>query len=402
MSIETSDSNSTATNQTSDLEVLPNPERGCGFLEKGKAYLRTDVSPGGDLPAFVEFDQPIPFKEDGKRSYKKFPGIQFELSVTGEAGLTSTTPTGEIHEHLTRLEADRPTGTTAGEMVEFHSNDLIMSVGKSYYETVEEFIEEAKTHGVNKGISVTSRNDPPVINPGRTRLFLIHPKAVEVTVETTEQEVEVERTEEVELGNGETKTVTYTDTELQSIEKKEYVPGVFGYTYLTRVVYTQDSDENVPKYIQDYEATGDLDVVEAGPERSADDDIQETLQVAYGDAESVDLEELYPSLFDPTATDAPALEAPTIEEMDRADLSTLADAEPEEIRAIVPPTGQDALSGDEGGVLAVVNIDNELFKVMPSNNVSVDGDTATSVVGPYRLTVTDDDTGRIVDVEKTR
>ena len=419
MSIETPTESGTANNQTSDeIESVPNPERGCGFLEDGKSYLRTDVAPGGDLPSFVEFAQPIPFKEDGKRSYKKFPGIQFELSVTGEAGLTSTLPEGEVHEHLARLENDRPTGTTAGEMLSFHSNDLLMSVGATYYEDVDDFVAEAKVHGVNKAISVTSGNHPPAVNPGRTRLFLIHPNAVPVTVEN-EAEVEVEKTEEVELGNGETTTISYTETEMETVEETEYVPGVFGYTYLTRVIYTKDSDGNVPKYIQDYDSTGDLDVVEAGPARTYDEqegfdedgelvgDAQEVLMENYPELDSRafemddkvsfhDFSDLYPKT-------AGALEAPTLDRLEKADLGTLADME-EPVVGFPPVAGEDAHYGDENGALAIINVDDQMFKVMPSNNVSFDSrsETATSVVGPYRVAVEDRAPERIVTVTRTR
>ena len=402
MSIETQTQSGNANNQNDDSrEVIPNPERGCGTLKDGKAYLRADTAVGGALPAFVEFTQPIPFKEDNKRSYKHFPGIQFELSVTGHAGLTQTDPEQEINEHLSRLESDRPTGTTAGEMVSFHSNDLLMSVGKTYYETADEFIEEAKAHGVNKAISVTSKNDPPVVNPGRTRLFLIHPHAVETTV-TENEEQEVEQTEIVELPNGEAKTVSYTETQMVEVEKTRYQPGVIGYTYLTRVVYTEDADGNVPKYIQDYEATGALDVVKAGEpipysEQEGFDgdgepveDEQQTLDIATDDPIPIDLDELYP-----------ALEMPITDEMEKADLGLLADAE--QVKGWTPPEGDDALSGDEGGVLALVREDGEVVKVTPSNNVSIEGEKATSVVGPYRLVVEDLGHGkRMITAEKTR
>ncbi|OYR58489.1 hypothetical protein [Halorubrum halodurans] len=401
MSIETTQTQSgNADNQTDDEdEFLPNPERGCGYLNDGKAYLRADVGTDGELPAFVEFDEPIPFKEDRKRSYKQFPGIQFELSVTGNAGLTATTPPHEIQNHLDRLMADRPTGTTAGEMASFHSHDLLMSVGKTHYETADQFAAEAKVHGVNKAISVTSGNEPPVVNPGRTRLFLIHPHAVEVT--TTEmEEQEVEKTEIVELPNGDTKTVSYTETEMVEVEKTEYVPGVFGYTYLTRVVYTEDADGNVPKYIQDYEATGALDVVNVGEpvsyaeqegfdaEGNPVDTEQETFDVTA--AEPIDLGEMYP-----------ALEAMNPDDMERADLGSLADAEG--VQGWAPSEEHDVFSGDEGDVLAVLREDGETVKIMPSNNVSIDGDVATSIVGPYRLTVEDLGHGkRMVAVENTR
>lgn len=419
MSIETNNSDSIAENQSDDeTETLPNPERGCGYLDEGKAYLRSDVSADGTLPAFVEFESPIPFKENRKRSYKKFPGIQFELSVAGAGGLTETVPENEVHRHIERLENDRPIGETAGEMLSFRSNDLLMSVGKTHYDTANEFVAEAKVHGVNKAISVTSGNEPPAVNPGRTRLFLIHPKAVEVTT-TEQEEQEVEYAEEVELPTGDTKTVHYTETEMVETEKTAYVPGVFGYTYLTRVVYTEDSDGNIPQYIQDYEATESLDVVETGdptPFSEQDgfdsdgnrlDDEQETFEVATANAEPIDMEKQYPELKPENRLKA--LDAPTIDDIEKADLGTLADVTEAtgQVEADAPPEGEDALHGDEGGALAVVSINKKMCKIMPSNNVAFDDDmedgiAATTVLGPYRVTVTEHDHGRIAEVEQTR
>jgi hypothetical protein len=392
MSIDTTQTGSIDNNQTDDTETIPNPERGCGHLKPGKAYFRSDVGIDGLLPAFVEFDQPIPFKEDNKRSYKQFPGIQFELSVTGDTGFTTTTPKDEITAHLERLSFDRPTGTTAGEMVSFHAHDYLLSVGKTYYETPEKFIQEAKQHGVSKGISVTSGNAPPAVNPGRTRLFLLHPKAVEVTVTETESQ-EVEKTEEIDLPNGDTKTVSYTETEMVDVEQTEYVPGLIGYTYLTRVVYTEDADGNVPQYIQDYEATGSLDVAKIGQ------------PVPYADQKGFDAEG---NPVDNKQEPA-AIEAPTIDKMDKADLKTLTDVTQAEdhIEGVAPPENEDALYGHEGGALAVIRIDERFQKVMPSNNVSYDDDmdagiAATTVLGPYRVTVTENGEKREVVAERTR
>lgn len=279
MSIETNNTDSdNATNQTEDeREGVPDPERGCGHLEPGKAYLRSDLSLNGDLPAFVEFDEPILYKENRSRSYQYFPGNQFELSVTGDSGISSTVPEDEIHEHLDRLEHDRPTGTTAGEMRVFRASDMIMSVGKTHYPTAESFIEEAKEHGVNKAISVTSRNEPPIINPGRTKVYLIHPKAVETTVGKTKMK-EVTKVEEIELPTGETRQVEYTDTEEVQVDDSSFVPGVIGYCYATRVIYTEDEDKNIPQYVQDYEAIGSLDVVKIGTEDENEDDIETEIE----------------------------------------------------------------------------------------------------------------------------
>ena len=447
MSIQLNPAESTDSNER---ETIKNPERGCGTLEEGKAYLKADMSPGGNLPAFVEFESPVPFKENRKRSYKKFPGIQFELSVTGEAGLTETNPEGEIHDHLNRLERDRPTGETAGEMVSFNSHDLLLSVGKSHYPDVDNFVNEAKVHGVSKAINVSSGVEPPEINPGRTRLFLIHPEAVEVEreVETTAGEIKTDDeviSIEVETSRVEDRMTDLDDDVDVTVRRTHKIPGVFGYSYLTRVVYTEDADGHIPDYIQDYEKTGDLDVVETGPgisyseqegfndDGELTDDAEDVMESHYGgnldvgaiqegldasketisewangatlsdDTEPVNLEGLYPPA---EHFRRKALEQPTTESMNRAELGPL--AEGDVITGHAPPDGEDAVSGDEGGALAIVRQDDELRKVMPSNNVAFDDDmslgtVATSVVGPYRVTVedTDNDT-RVVEVENTR
>ena len=235
---------STETTQTqSDVqtETIDNPERGCGYLKSGKAYLRSDVSVGGSLPAFVEFAEPIPFKEDRKRSYTFFPGLQFELAVTGDGGMTETIPEGEASRHVKRLLADRPTGTHAGEMIEFESHDLLLSVGKSHYRTVENFVNEARIHGVSKAISVTSGNAPPKINPGRTRLFLIHPNAVEThrEIETTFSEYDPKTDDLIkvkgEIVNDEELMIEACDGDVPvTVRRQLFTSGIFGYTALLK------------------------------------------------------------------------------------------------------------------------------------------------------------------------
>jgi hypothetical protein len=98
------------------------------------------------------------------------------------------------------------------------------------------------------------------------------------------------------------------------------------------------------------------------------------------------------------------LPPPSIEAMEKVDLGALAEDGPTE--GIAPSPGEDAMSGDGGGALAVVSHDGTLYRVMPSNSVSRDTgllyETATSVVGPYRILVTETGAGRVVEVEKTR
>ncbi|WP_281193709.1 hypothetical protein [Halorubrum sp. F4] len=418
MSIETqTQSNSIET------ETIDNPERGCGYLKEGKAYLRSDVGAGGELPAFVEFAQPIPFKENRKRSYKEFPGLQFELAVTGPGGLTETVPEGEASRHVERLLADRPTGTHAGEMVEFESHDLLLSVGKSHYPTAEEFVNEARVHGVSKAISVTSGNAPPEINPGRTRLFLIHPNAVETTkeVETTFSEYDPETDTLLTVGGepvkDEAKTAELCDGDVEvTLERRLRTAGIFGYTYLTRVVYTEDADGEIPKYVQDYEATGDLDVVKPDTptpysEQEAFNEDGELIEEYHdhldSDAIVGELEGAEDEIRDFAETYTPDGEGGfeagplAVEEMERADFGDLAGRG--WVEAESPLMADDALEGADDGALAVV--DGEA--VFPSNNLNVEqkgGYTkGVSVVGPYRVESRLLNTGgRRVKVEKTR
>jgi hypothetical protein len=345
--------------------------------------------------------------------------------VTGEAGLTNTEPEGEVWEHLDRLAADRPTGETAGEMVEFQSQDLLLSVGKTHYPDVEDFINEARVHGVSKAISVTSGNQPPEVNPGRTRLFLIHPNAVEVEreVETTAGEMKT-GDELLEVECEESDGIEDLDDDvLVTVHRTLSVPGVFGYTYLTRVVYTEDADGNVPAYIQEYDALGDLDIVRTGPEIpyseqedfneegdldadaildeliDAEDEIREFAEneeVVHGSIDGDDLRNLM--------HDHPAIEAPTIERMEKAPLGELAGEG--EIEALRPPRGEDHFVDGEGA-LAVIEMDNHQYKIVPSNILSVDGEgrTATTQLGPYKVTVASPvggSTSRTVEVENTR
>ncbi|NUC72585.1 hypothetical protein HTZ84_09730 [Haloterrigena sp. SYSU A558-1] len=444
MSIETTQTQSDS--PSTETETIDNPERGCGYLKEGKAYLRSDVGPGGELPAFVEFAEPIPFKEDRKRSYTFFPGLQFELAVTGPGGMTETVPAGEASRHIERLQKDRPTGTHAGEMVEFESHDLLLSVGKSHYPTAQEFIDEARINGVSKAISVTSGNAPPQVNPCRTRLFLIHPNAVKTTkeIETTASEVDRSRDTIIKVKGEpvEDDALAYEacegDVEV-TVERRMQTPGVIGYTYLTRVVYTEDEDGEVPKYIQDYEATGDLDIVKADKptpysEQEAFDEDGELLPEYRDldiDADAV-VEELesskeeikeFAETFEPTdeegefrvmegdlhAEKDEQKSAPVpdfdVNEMERADYGDLAgrgwvDAES-------PLMAHDALSGADEGALAVVHGESGPEAVFPSNNLNVTeaaGFTkGVSVVGPYRVEARLMNTGGCkVKVEKTR
>jgi len=265
-------------------EVLNNEGRGCGHLDEGKGYLRSDVAgEGGNLPPMVEIPsgQRIPFKEEHFRTWKTFPGVQFELSLIEEAAgiepegaspmeyvsalKSGGWSEGELWEHLKRLsgsahplDAGKGGSDHYGTMRVAQANDIIMWVGETYYPHPEDYIEETKKRGLNKAISMSTRNPPPVVNPGKTRLFLIHPKGIDNYPEETEEELD-------EMGIG---------------EDDRYTPAIIGYAYITRCIYTEDADGRIPDYIQRWEAADDLDVVSVGREISFEEMEKESLEDA--------------------------------------------------------------------------------------------------------------------------
>jgi hypothetical protein len=129
-------------------------------------------------------------------------------------------------------------------------------------------MDEAKVNGVSKAISVTSGNTPPEVNPGRTRLFLIHPEAVEQTVEVeipmSDFDPDVHTMVELHIEDDEDRSEMVLEDTIATVTKEGVFPGIIGYTYLTRVVYTVDEDGEVPSYVEDYEEMGDLDIVKPG------------------------------------------------------------------------------------------------------------------------------------------
>lgn len=272
-------------------EILENKERGCGFLDHGKGYLRQDGSPGGSMPRFVEIPEEnrIPFKEDHFRHYKQFPGTNFELSLIEEAAdldwessspmeyvsaLSNNEildPPGEIWNHIKRLAGSAAyDGDHYGEMDVARAHDILMWVGETYYPTPREFIDEVRVQGLNKAIPISSRNTPPRINPGLTRLWLIHPKGIDRFPEASDE-----------------------DLEDRGIDPEErYSSAIIGYVYLTRVVYTEPADGEVPEYVQNWEAAGHLDRVKVGePVHAAEEEHDTEALKAAADGGSEDDQE---------------------------------------------------------------------------------------------------------------
>jgi len=63
---------------------IDNPKRGCGFLKENAMYLKADVHALGNLPAFVEYENPVPYMEQHYRGYKFFNSLQWEIAVSNE------------------------------------------------------------------------------------------------------------------------------------------------------------------------------------------------------------------------------------------------------------------------------------------------------------------------------
>lgn len=258
------------------MEEIDNRERGCGFLKEDQTYIRNDLSASGTLPPFVVADPPIPHLELSRmRSWKRFQGIPFELGLRHRVNFRPTfdgvsrdeghTKARELlvesglypdMDHAPQYEVDRlidrmrdtEKGQHVGEMITPDTHDLLMWVGKKHYPEPDDFIKETISRGLNKAIPTSKKTEPPTINPGITRVFLIHPRACR---------------REIEDGDDDT-----------------HVPGIIGYSYLNRVIYTKPSDGKIPKYMQDWSATGKVDVVEVGPEtrKSAGDDSQSSME----------------------------------------------------------------------------------------------------------------------------
>lgn len=204
------------------MRTIDNPRRGCGHLKPDAFYLRADIAPDGVLPPFVRIVPAQPFVEAHFRGWKPFQGLAWHwVGERGRDTLFTTDPPRDLQDHMIRLSADK-LPEDIGHATVAWASDLLMWVGKEFYPYPEDFIEEARAFGINKRIPVT-KGGPPLIDPGRTRLFLAHPRAV-------------------------------------SREN----PGVFGYTYLTRAVYTTDGGKPVPKQIHDLEALGRCEVCEIG------------------------------------------------------------------------------------------------------------------------------------------
>lgn len=251
--------------------TLPNPERGCGHLKRGKAYIRgLTFSPFGILPPWVSCDPAIPFQSIGTdgsftRGYRRMDGLTLQLDTTGrvcdyvpqtvggeddyyevavtnmiEQGLyemVEDVPDTEVERHIDRVMARGGPSTDDLEAVPWEAidtaaqTDLLMRAGESYYPEPEDFITECQRHGLSKAIPVSPNKEPPKVVPGVTRCWIMHPNAGQM----------------------------------------DYGGGIIGYAYIGEVAFTQPEDGEVPGYVEEYEEQGQLNVVDIEDPQPADE-----------------------------------------------------------------------------------------------------------------------------------
>lgn len=240
-----------------ERESIDNRERGCGHLKPQSCYVRSDVAAlsaeGGEIPRFVELDDPVEYREHTGRGaiipgWKKFPGNSFAAHYDADG--KTTTPPGDIPDHFDRLTTFGFDGDHYADITSARSHDILMSVGASNWETPDDYIEECRDRGLNLKIGVSDSSPPPVIEPLRTRVWVIHPNGA---------------------GDGRA--------------------AIIGYAYVTRNVFTTgveatEDDPDVPGWAEDFAKTrDDFDVVDPGEPITEDDPRHDPNQTALEDHE---------------------------------------------------------------------------------------------------------------------
>ena len=130
-----------------------------------------------------------------------------------------------------------------------------MWVGETYYPDAESFITECNERGLNKAIPTSENQSPPVVNPGLSRVFIVHPNAIFV---------------------GDRASADHDD-------EPDTVPGIVGYSYVSRVVVTENEDGDWAQYQKDLASADYVDLVRIGEPRPADADANSALS-DFGDA----------------------------------------------------------------------------------------------------------------------
>lgn len=243
--------------ESGNADELDNPERGCGHLEPGKAYIRGVGGDGpGILPAFVRCDPVLPHREIGTngsftRGYKQIDGLTMQINLERAGGfkfvplapvdyniaiermveagyyeLVSEVPESETDRHIDRIGLHDLGGDQWGEIDSTTQTDLLMRVGETHYPEPEDFIEECVNHGLSKAIPVSPRKEPPTVIEGVTRCWLMHPNA---------------------------------------LPNAEYGGGIIGYTYIGDVVFTEPEEGDIPEYVKEYESNGQIRTASIAP-----------------------------------------------------------------------------------------------------------------------------------------
>jgi hypothetical protein len=270
--------------ETARTDTLPNPERGCGHLDRGAAYIRglTETTSGGVLPSFVRLSDPLPYREIGTgggftRGYELIDGITMQVAIANDddapdfvplstdgfdkapynlaragnklidAGVYESAPhipESETQRHLDRV-AHRgcENGDDWGGIPTCGQQDLLMRAGETYYDTPDEFITECVRHGLSKKIPIGPNNVPAIV-PGVTRCWVMHPNA--------------------------------TDDD-------SYGGGIIGYAYIDKPVFTEPADGELPSYVEDMVETGDLWVADIEEPEVEDESTPDATIADFGD-----------------------------------------------------------------------------------------------------------------------
>lgn len=289
----------TVSNQLDDArdgdgrESIDNRQRGCGHLRPRSCYIRSDLSalgaPDGEIPPWVTLDDPVEYREHTGRGaiipgFKAFPGNSFLAHYQADGH--TTTPSGDVDDHFDRLRRYGFDGDHYGDITSTRAIDVLMSVGESHWDTPEDYIDETRERGLNLKIPVSNSQDPPVIEPLRTRVFIIHPNG---------------------CGDGR--------------------PGIIGYAYVTRNVFTTGTeatadDPDIPQWAEDYaEVRDDFDVVDRGEPVDVDEMVDES-QTTIGNVVGTDGDGNDVTV-EPTSTDADTSEPEGDGETDDRDVATI-------------------------------------------------------------------------------
>lgn len=341
-------------------ETIDNKERGCGFLQANACYLRSDVTAlsaaDGEIPRFVELDDPVEYREHTGRGaiipgWKAFPGNAFGKHYVADG--RTTTPSDDIHEHAQRLWKFGFDGDHYANITSAQAHDVLMSVGASNWETPDDYVAECRDRGLNLRIPVSDNSPPPVVEPLRTRVWVIHPN-----------------------GAGDSR------------------PAIIGYAYVTRNVFTTgtdatDADPDVPGWAEDYADTRpDFDLVDRGDPIAEDDPAFDPDQTSInkfdtegnyigpgpdeGSDMNTDADEAFDTDDDSDTADTPETDTVSVERSDKdgRDVEPVDDTDTD-VAAV------DTESDDATVEIPVDEVNYNVLKAKASNHPDIDGLSST-------------------------